>query len=44
MWVKKGLDQAVDRLSGGTEPLVDPSVEAVNAQAELRGQKSKRRK
>ena len=54
LWDKNALDEAVDRLSGGTEPLVDPftegiyrarlAQEAIKAEAELRGRKGKRRK
>lgn len=29
LWDKKALDEAVDRLSLGSEPLVDPIMEAI---------------
>ena len=45
LWDKKGLDQAVDRLSLHTEPLIDPIMERIkNAFGNPDGQKSKRRK
>ncbi len=45
MWDKNALDVAGDRLSGGTEPLVDPIMERIKEYfGEPDGQKSKRRK
>ncbi len=32
LWDRKGLDEAVDRLVGSGEPLVDPFEEAINGE------------
>ena len=34
LWDRKGLDEAVDRLVGSGEPLVDPFEEAINGEGE----------
>ena len=34
LWDRKGLDEAVDRLAGSGEPLVDPFEEAINGEGE----------
>ena len=34
LWCRKGLDEAVDRLVGKGEPLVDPFEEAINGAGE----------
>ena len=45
MWNKNALDVAGDRLSGGTEPLVDPIMEALEREVgDPGGRKGKRRK
>ncbi len=45
LWDKNALDVAGDRLSGGTEPLVDPIMEEIKEHfGKSDGQKSQRRK
>ncbi len=34
LWDRKALDEAVDRLVGSGEPLVDPFEEAINGESE----------